>query len=289
MSDDNQKPFAEVFTRTGGAWELLVAGVPQGGTFGSKADADAVARAINAAVEAREAKLRGALRDVANLLGPAAEAPPDQFYEFNPMALRRVLERVAEVLSGVGPDYVPGDVACGLAWDLGAAQAKVMVRWAVLFDALIDNPSITGQQFAHLLTQFGVAPVVATAASLTDDELRAECRRRGFRTAADYHVDFDYGPFNEALAAADDHARHLRAAVEARTIHQHNLEVAERTGALADLPSELHPRRTFGDWGATMARDPQDDMVCRSCVGRNGHHEVGCPRVRGVAPARTSP
>lgn len=74
---------------------------------------------------------------------------------------------------------VSGDVACALAFDLGMERGKVDGVRAVLIDWALDHPGITSEQFSLAMERVGLGPLDGSLQLFTDDELRAECERRG--------------------------------------------------------------------------------------------------------------
>jgi hypothetical protein len=153
-----------------------IASEPAGKLLGEGPALPSVAAAINAAVEQREAKLVAALRNIDKLFAGAAEAPPDQFFEFNPEALRRMHKHVREALAGTGPEYVPAS-------ELHAEREKTRGTWMVLFDALHESGGVITPAHRQLMEALGLKAASEswpmTIKSATDDEVIAEMNRRG--------------------------------------------------------------------------------------------------------------
>jgi len=176
MSEE-AKPFAEA--RDG---RLVVAGVtvnyaPNGDTYPMKAQRfGELAAVINAAVEAREAKLREPLRQ---LLATRADA-----LRFSDVAEHaafvRALDACRAALGPNPPEYVPAS-------ELAAAKAKLEGHWAPLAD-IVNEGGLAGDRAAVLMEALGLeAPTrfvtfterqrAVAAAGVTD--LLMELHRRG--------------------------------------------------------------------------------------------------------------
>lgn len=193
--DCTPKPFAEVTVDRSNYAVLRIAGewVEEAAEAVGGDELRRIAAAINTAVEAREAKLRGdreilraALADLVDRQLNSRCLVKDEPC-FDPACctegrVRSTLARVDEA------EYVSGDVACGLAWDVGAMQAKVEGSWGVLLDVMFDKGGEAGELAWELAGLVGVrhtsrgTPVkVLFPSPFTDSELRAECQRRGIR------------------------------------------------------------------------------------------------------------
>jgi hypothetical protein len=128
-----------------------------------------VAARINAAVDGREARLLG---EVVELI---------RRHETDGPIFTAVENLCADVFK-LHPDgeYVPGDVAMALAFDLGREQAKTQGAWGPLLDALLDTPGEVSALAMKLMEAIGLLTggFALKAHELTDDELLAECKRR---------------------------------------------------------------------------------------------------------------
>jgi hypothetical protein len=185
MSDE--KPFAEVVFVQGadGVCRLYVAGYDCG-VWSAVAGRNAV-EAINAAVAQREAKLHArlsALRLVAAELADAASKPADwSFPQRMAAAHRRLVDHLRETLDA-NDEYVDPREAISYAVLAGQLQAKLEGAWMPLLDALLEKPSEVSELALKLMAALGLAtkrwPFKDLAKALSDDELRAECARRGF-------------------------------------------------------------------------------------------------------------
>ena len=134
---------------------------------------------INAAVERREARLRAVLKRV-EWRGAGVDEPytccpvclvENEFHPSNQKPHRPDCA-LAQALAGAGPDYVNGDVACGLALDLGIAMGTV-ADLALMLEASSAGP---------LLVPFLRAKRLAEKEPLrdiADEELIGEANRRG--------------------------------------------------------------------------------------------------------------
>lgn len=118
-----------------------------------------------AAVEQREARLRGALTAVLEIAHcDDADLPP---------GWPQTLADARATLAGDGPDYVAGDVACGLAFDLGAA-------WSAIADLQQTTEALAearGVDVLPFLRAKGLAEKTP-AEELSTDEMIAELRKR---------------------------------------------------------------------------------------------------------------
>ncbi len=169
MSDE-KKPFAEA--RDG---RLIVGGVTvnhtpfEGRTIAGERFAE-LAALVEAGVELL-GELDANLHGVDRLLAGAADAPADQFYEFNPEALRRMHVLVRDALAGRG-DYVPRA-------DLDAAEAKLTQMKAAI-DALDPGQYANGETVCERLEANGLKKPEPpdTMAMIT------ELRKRGFIVAS---------------------------------------------------------------------------------------------------------
>ncbi len=132
------KPFAEVVRRQDAPREHRAAVLCGGkvvfwSEFASQCDdvVNALNAAHEAAVERREARLRGALMQVGRAISSTIPSP-----DLAP-SWERLLRLIDDTLLGNAPDYVPGDVACGLAFDIGAMQwtQHVLMRAIDVLDA----------------------------------------------------------------------------------------------------------------------------------------------------------
>lgn len=190
MSDENRKPFAEVVDSElhgrpvlqwpGGSWD------PENWFSYRPMDVASLrnaARRISEAVEQREAELRGLLSEVGAAL-------IDIRLALKPLSgsLPRVLD--ADMIAAGAIDmirdetvnaheYVSGDVACGLAIDLGIAMGTVEDLALV-----IETFQGTSVEYARAFLRVkrpDFVPLSARQAALNalgDNDLIAECRRR---------------------------------------------------------------------------------------------------------------
>lgn len=192
MSDETKKPFAEA--RSG---RLVVGDVTVNYDFGESARIgrerfEGLAGIVNAAVEQREAKLRGLLLKTSEALCRAdfdgvgqcigcdirfdqttrnAEAY-QQHVEECPQGL--ALHNIAEFMERYsGPDYVAGDVACGIAMDLGIAMGTVED-----LALIIETYDSARGVLAPFLRAKGLAEKVPLLDDVSDEDLAAEVKRR---------------------------------------------------------------------------------------------------------------
>lgn len=154
MSDE-KKPFAEAkwnLAADGSEW----AGLHVGGICtltDDDADVSALrdlAERINAAVDQREAKLRGAMLRGLNALDDA-----HRLHASGAIALRATIEGMAdairamsEALDGTGPAYVP-------AAELAAEREKTRGVWALLSD-VVQEGGLAGERATELIRALGL-------------------------------------------------------------------------------------------------------------------------------------
>lgn len=160
----------------------------------SKGEAEAIANMLNRVVAEREAKLLGAVVELIRR------------HETDGPIFSAVENLCADVMK-LHPDgeCVSGDVASGLAWDLGAARGMIEGSWGVLLDAMLEVGTKEAAQVAvALATKLGldlpidrVAKMMGALSEHTqhgelrdvlllagDGDLVRECERRGL-------IDFD--------------------------------------------------------------------------------------------------
>jgi hypothetical protein len=198
MSEE-RKPFAEVVhisTNPETGHELRIAGAFIEGAYHDRADVlQEQADAINAAVEERERQLRGrnhALRMIAAELGDASAHLPGTYMVRRTERLGRAVHAFREhMLDAIDDEdeYVTGHVACGLAFDLGIEQGRA-VAFRPLLDTLLEQGGFASELAYDLARALGLlkfeTPGLGGMAKLlianefTDDDLRTECRRRGW-------------------------------------------------------------------------------------------------------------
>jgi hypothetical protein len=176
-----RKPFAKVvFSESLGAHELWVGPMVVESELGFEEEwgpnqlqtRRETAATINAAVEAREGALLGEVRGLVEQWRFSHFFTTDHAAAFT-----------AEVMKLQPDEYVSGDLACGLAFDLGMEQGRTAA-----FRPLLDMLLETGGQASALAFELGRALGLdmearrwkQTAEWLSNDELRAECRRRGW-------------------------------------------------------------------------------------------------------------
>jgi hypothetical protein len=171
-----KKPFAVVVEdRPGtGFWCLHVDGREVFRMASSnREDMQARADAFNAAVEQREAKLRGAaeaLISAAYNLMVASESHRD----------RRIVVDVAigsmrSALDGTGPDYVPAERLRAVEAERDAWKAQSQKTWGALFEQLAETNAKPTDLALALCAELGL---VETA---TDETLIEELKRRAIR------------------------------------------------------------------------------------------------------------
>lgn len=118
---------------------------------------EGLAEKLNAAVEAREARWKSLIGAVERA-GPIGGCPwclAQVFHEDDCPAFVSIDQERSALRAP--PDAVTGHVACGLAFDLGAAQAKVEGTWAVLAD-LAQEHDLGGLTAQALCERLGVKP-----------------------------------------------------------------------------------------------------------------------------------
>jgi hypothetical protein len=134
-------------------------------------------RANYAAVEARDAKLRGALRAaheaIETYLEVACDGSECQTPSHGP--LHAAAQGARAALAGTGPEYVHGDIACGLAFNLGQCQS-VLRDAQVVIGALDTGDPTERAVIGPFLEAMGLRKT--TLADLAYDDLKAEMRRR---------------------------------------------------------------------------------------------------------------
>ncbi len=192
MSAEGKKPFAKVRVDQNGYADLHLgegstelflddnANTPRREPM--LADLERTAERINAAVEAREARLLGRLGSLQHSVSDAMDGcdPEGAAWE--------ILNDGLKESGDDETDYVSRDVAGGYAFDLGMAQGeleKLKGVWSVLLDAMLETG---GQELTAaavgIMMKLGIklkgqwVPLSQRMDSVTDDELRAECERR---------------------------------------------------------------------------------------------------------------
>jgi len=142
MSDEKPKPLAEIQRAREYNHErlhLFVAGrflvsEPAGTVLGEGEALPKIADEINAAVEQREAKLRGAMDVACRLVMKVLH----QFGSFGTAEYQQILKDLSEAataLYGHG-DYVPANEAAAMAMQAAELAAKFEGTWPVLFEEL---------------------------------------------------------------------------------------------------------------------------------------------------------
>src|SRR4029077_7663812 len=76
-------------------------------------------------------------------------------------------------------EHVHGDIACALAFDLGALQG-MMRTYAPRVDAMLEHGGKVAPVAERLAGGVGLMYPSIGAQTATDNELREECRRRGW-------------------------------------------------------------------------------------------------------------
>jgi hypothetical protein len=184
-----------------------------------------LADSINTAVEAREAKLRGPLRELMDALDQTAFAN----WRMGKTRLALAWQTAFEALKGAGPEYVPDDVANALAFEYGRALARLEGPMMVLLDPLLWN-------------QMGLGPMVDPATLATADQLLAEVHRRGLTPPI---VAAGMRGAEKSERASGNHLTADRLRAMAVQLEDHT------RSSLPNLPSELRPDQVFGP-------DPRD-------------------------------
>jgi hypothetical protein len=135
-----------------------------------RAALDSIALAAGAAVERREAGLREALRRYVET--SHREVHPG-YRAFDVRVRPEVVEQARAALGPNPPEYISGDVACAMAFDLGAMQwtQHVLMRSIDVLDA--------GGQVAPFLRAMGVAEREPPLREMKAGALFDELRRRG--------------------------------------------------------------------------------------------------------------
>lgn len=210
MSDE--KPFATVLAESNCDWRhsVCVSGVPLLGHGMIMAVANAEADRINAAVEEREAKLRACLTEIRDILLPVVEDRKDTGHYSSSV---RAHSAALFALEGHGNQYAPGDWLMGLAFDLGAAQSTIR-NLSLIADSVTAERADAIAPFLEAMGLRKEDPAESLS-WVRDDELRAECGRRGIDLSPPRNPydlfdvppvparTFGYGPIREAMLRQD--------------------------------------------------------------------------------------
>lgn len=215
--------------------------------LGEPSPFESMAERINAAVDARE----GAL------LGEAARLLLERWSWF---FTRAHCDQLAADLVKLHPagEYVRGDVACGLAFDLGIEKERTRGVWSVLLDDSLSKGTIDAGFARDLAEALGLPPPLMRV-ELTDDELHTECRRRG------WHPEMGLAP--RFVPSATDRPVYA-SEMEYRWLAQH-------------LPPVLHPTRLPSD-----PEPPCSDTACSRWGTRHPGRPCDTRRARGVGGKR---
>lgn len=186
------KPFARIEGST-----LVIGDEATLSVYEADGSLEELAAAINTDLEAREAKLRVridslrvACADFINVIRNVGPIEQDSaVYEH----IRRVyFETVEDPEDPHALSAVSGDVACGLAFDLGVMRGHFSHSWQMMLDRLMESGGQSSELALALADHLGVKLrphmykvdrdgnfEAITVTSMTDAELRAECWRRG--------------------------------------------------------------------------------------------------------------
>lgn len=188
-----KRPFAEAVEDERGAFRLHLDGELQGAVILNWSQAHAITAALNQRVEARKAKLRGALSGLEQrrlndgpcwcFLWPDEQQDAEETLARDGHCAQCLAARAA--IADTGPDYVPGNAACGLAWDLGAAQATI----SALSDIITAVDGAKTETIAPFLEALGQRPTRHLATMY----LRDGMKRATFIDQGGEERRFDYG------------------------------------------------------------------------------------------------
>ena len=136
-----------------------------------------------------------------------------------------------------GIDFVLADIAGGLAWDLGAAQATIR-NLALIADAVTAERADAIAPFLEAMGLRKEDPAESLS-WVRDDDLRAECRRRGV---------YSYGEWTSADGRAEIHQHNIEAfhgALERQDVRDIEQWGPAITGPTSGAASTLNARRRF--------------------------------------------
>jgi hypothetical protein len=169
MGMSDEKPFATVAEEPNG-WRIHLAGQPIGLPWANSVTPREVAESINAAVAQREAKLLGEV--VALIRRHETHGP-----------IFTAVENLCADVFKLHPDgeYVDPREAISYAVLAGQLQAKLEGAWAVLSDLANSGEDLIGDTAVGLMRVLGLPSPheMRSLKKVSDDGLRAECRRRG--------------------------------------------------------------------------------------------------------------
>ncbi len=178
------RPFAEVCIDEHGDAYLFIAGFCDG-TTGQLHVLEARAASLNTVAGQHEAELRGAIqaaaqRDYDRWSGDGGDDRPGN------LVCEEIIHRIGTYAAAPdAPEYVSGDIACGLAFDLGGAQAKLEGSWGVLLDFMLERGGESGMAAMKLGEQLGLMRVTRGLGAYSDIEFLVELAKRGYVGALD--------------------------------------------------------------------------------------------------------